>query len=592
MHGLFQKNSFKKFSKQKFLFVIFIIVSLNIFPVRAALTWPTCKDLVDSNFKVIPIATRTKDTVDEPMKMAFDLLAMPTEDAKGKVDVYFTERLGKVRKFDSKTSKVITLATMDLNIDQSNSSDGVLGIALDPNFKSNNYVYLYYSYISTATTNPEKNWRVSRFTLNAAHEKLDLASEIPVIKIPIRGGSRHPGGAIKFDAYGDLWITTGNDYYDGKDFPVWSSSNTNDLRGKILRIHPTADGKYTIPLGNLFPTPDSLTKPEIYIMGTRNPYTLALDPVRRWALWGDVGPDNFDADGKPMNDGGSTDKTEEYDLAQAPGNYGYPFFAGANFKLKSGIDPTNPTIPDGADWNNTKPGRKTLPPAIPAIYAYYRSCAITGPLYRYNGDLNSSVKFPPHFNRKWLVTDYNGDNSPIKVFTLSADGKNVDVQDVVNGVKLHGPLDVEDGPDGAIYVNNYAGNRNSTVNTGLVRIEYHGDCYPSTPKLETVDPTSIRFAQSPFQKNNLSGEDGFAAGSKLGVFKFVPSVTSYIELSIEGLFELTVYDLKGNKLEVITESQGLKDIAKKYELASIQKPGIYFISLKAQGNKWTEKIVH
>ena len=69
-----------------------------------------------------------------------------------------------------------------------------------------------------------------------------------------------------------------------------SSGNANDLRGKILRIHVEADGSYTIPDGNLFPKDGSQGKPEIYVMGARNPYRIWVDK-RGFLYWGDVGPD-------------------------------------------------------------------------------------------------------------------------------------------------------------------------------------------------------------------------------------------------------------------------------------------------------------
>src|SRR6187549_1760898 len=98
---------------------------------HAVLSWPDCKDAANAEFKAVPLVTRATNMAAEPMKMAFDLLADKGEDAKGKVDVYFTERLGNVRKYDSKTGTVITLAKIPLNI-VSSSSDGVMGIALDP----------------------------------------------------------------------------------------------------------------------------------------------------------------------------------------------------------------------------------------------------------------------------------------------------------------------------------------------------------------------------------------------------------------------------------------------------------------------------
>ncbi len=534
-----------------------------------ALKWDGCTDVVNTEFKLVPLATHTGDTTSETMKMAFDLLASKTEDAKGKVDVYFTERLGKVRKYDSKTGKVLTIAKIPLNVNAAESSDGVMGIALDPGFKTNNYIYLYYSSL-TAT---EKSWRVSRFTINAAHDKLDLASEIPVLKIPIIGGSKHPGGALQFDEYGDLWIGTGNDYHLETEFPVYSSPNTNDLRGKILRIHPTADGKYTIPKGNLFPEGTALTKPEIYIMGNRNPYTISLDPVRRWLVWGDIGPDGVTMDGTPMNNGGP-EKTEEYDLAKAPGNYGYPFFAG-DFMTKAGTNPAAPVIPDKPNWANSTPGMLTLPAVVMPIYPYKRSCAITGPIYRYSGELNSSVKFPPHFTRKWLVSDYNGDNNKVKALTLSDDGTKVTAEENVIGIPLHSPLDIQYGPDGALYVNNYDGTRAIPVgtNTGIVRIEYTGTCHPPTPLLETTVSIGAKAAREGIAWN----------GPRVDI---LPGATLAVSVATEGGFTLSLRDLQGRPL-ASRAARGSAPVT----LDEVKQAGVYLLNVTSSEGTKVVKVV-
>jgi cytochrome c len=529
-------------------------------PGHAVLKWDGCQDMLATEFKTTEIATRTKDDVNEPMKLAFDLLASPSEDAKGKVDVYFTERLGRVRKFDSKTSAVLTLATIPLTINAGGSSDGVLGIALDPAFKTNHQVFIYYTYINGT----EKNWRVSRFTLNAAHTTLDLASEVPVIKIPILSGSKHPGGAIQFDSYGDLWISTGNDYKEGFDYPLYSSPNTNDLRGKILRIHPTADGKYTSPADNLFKAGTPNTRPEIYIMGNRNPYTIYVDPVRRWLTWGDVGPDAKNMDGGLMNQQGSTEKTEEYDLAKAPGNYGYPFFSG-DFATKPGANADAPAMPEGYKWEGSDPGLMVLPKAIPPIYPYKKACAITGPIYRYGGDVNSSIKFPPHFHRKWLVTDFNGDANRITVFTLNSEGTAITAEEVVTGkdkvlvnAVLHAPLDMQFGPDGALYVNNYAGYRDRTTQTGIIRIEYSGPCRPLEPKLETV--VGIKASRAPL-----------AFGPTV---EFIRASGLAVSVATASAFTLEVRDLRGRPV-ASKSSSGPAPVP----LNEVSQSGVYFLTV-------------
>jgi cytochrome c len=73
-----------------------------------------------------------------------------------------------------------------------------------------------------------------------------------------------------------------------------TAANTNDFRGKVLRIHPEPGGGYTIPDGNLFPKGTQGTRPEIYVMGCRNPFRISVDAKRGWLYWGDVGQNTID----------------------------------------------------------------------------------------------------------------------------------------------------------------------------------------------------------------------------------------------------------------------------------------------------------
>ena len=79
----------------------------------------------------------------------------------------------------------------------------------------------------------------------------------------------------------------------GRDAQM-TAANTNDLRGKIIRIHPEINGTYTVPTGNMQDLPvfaslsaadKAKVKPEIYSMGHRNPYRLGVDRYRSWVMW-------------------------------------------------------------------------------------------------------------------------------------------------------------------------------------------------------------------------------------------------------------------------------------------------------------------
>lgn len=421
-------------------------------PARADFSYAACPAFSDADLQVVPLVTNgTNAETSEPLKMAFDM------DAQGNVDVYFTQRFGLLRKYVGATKTVVNLHKFTL---LTGSSDGLQGIALDPDFKANRWIYLFYSGSAT-------EWRVSRFTLSG--DKLDPATEKILLKVVQEGPSQHPGGALLFDPEGNLWISAGDNYK-----PI-SAANSNDLRGKILRIKPIAipEGQnpspgvgstYTVPAGNLRETWQTEEKdkirPEIYVMGTRNAYTMTYDRERKAITWGDVGPD-------------AGRLTEEYNLATRPGNFGWPFYAGNNILLGGGGTPDKPI---NSDRTNT--GIQELMPAIPALHSYKQACAVTGPVYYYDGQSGSKVRFPPHFHGAWFVSDFNNDS--VHVLKLNAAGTQVtDRMQILKSFKFTNPIEMQMGPDGALYVVNYAGYRTTSASTGLYRVEYRGSCAPA-----------------------------------------------------------------------------------------------------------------
>jgi len=253
--------------------------------------------------------------------------------------------------------------------------NGFLGFALDPAFARTGWIYLYYS-----PTN-HTGQRLSRFLMRG--DTLDVASEKIVLQFPEqRKDCCHHAGSVEFAPDGNLLISTGDnthpggeadgyapiderpnrEEYDAQDGP----SNTDDLRGKILRIRPAADGTYTIPEGNLFPRDGSQGRPEIYVMGCRNPWRMSVDEKTGIVYWGEVGPD-AGGDG-PHGPRGY----DEINQAKRPGNFGWPFFVGSNFAYarydfatKQIGPPYDPARPVAEGRSNT--GAKVLPPAQPAL---------------------------------------------------------------------------------------------------------------------------------------------------------------------------------------------------------------------------------
>ena len=192
--------------------------------------------------------------------------------------VLHTARNGTLRRTDANgTTSVIGNIPV-----YTHDEEGLQGVAADPNFATNRYVYLYYAPpLSTPSgdapaTGNDSTWatwagvnRLSRFTLNS-NFTVNMSSQVNILDVPAnRGICCHVGGDIDFDAAGNLYLSTGDDSnpFDSAGYspldertnrnPAYdaqrSAGNTNDLRGKILRIKVNANGTYSIPSGNLFP---------------------------------------------------------------------------------------------------------------------------------------------------------------------------------------------------------------------------------------------------------------------------------------------------------------------------------------------------
>jgi cytochrome c len=401
-----------------------------------------CPNPAETDFALNPLVTRQGGNLNEPLRMAFDM------NSQGEVDIYFVEKAGKLRKYDAVTKAVINLGTISV---RTTGEHGLLGIALDPGFKANKRLYLFYG-----AGQGTYEFRLSRFTLTG--NTLDMASEKIMLRIPADNNQWHTGGALLFDNQGNLWVTIGDNKSDEGGSP-----NTNSLLGKILRIHPLEDGSYSIPEGNLFPVGTLKTRSEIYIMGNRNPYSIAIDPLKGSVAWGEVGPDGFGP-------------TEEFNVTSKPGNFGWPYFAGNNMNIKGGKDAKAPV--------NSSPlntGLTTLPAAIPGSYVYNQSAAITGPIYRYDASPNTPFKMPPQFDGLWFVTDFNGyGGMGGTIDTLNSDpnAPSRKLGRIFPKWKLASPTDFQVGPDGAFYAVNYAGYFSTVDNTAIVRIEYKGTCRP------------------------------------------------------------------------------------------------------------------
>ncbi|HUX83596.1 MAG TPA: ThuA domain-containing protein, partial [Chitinophagaceae bacterium] len=437
--------------------------------------------------------------LDEPTQMAI----LPN------LDILISERKGPIlyyRNGSDTVTQVDLLKVYDkASVPNVNAEEGVLGIAADPDYKNNHWVYVYYSPVDKIVN------RLSRFKFEDG--KWNSASEQVILEVPTqRQICCHTGGSIAFDASGNLYVSTGDnstpfDETDdsGKAYPInshgyaplddrpghnqfdsrRSAGNTNDLRGKILRIKVNADGSYSIPEGNLFPKGEAGTKPEIYVMGDRNPYRISVDQHTGYLYWGEVGPD---ADNDSLQTHGPRGY-DEVNQARKSGNFGWPLFVGNNyayreFNYATGAAPVqfDPSHPVNDSRNNT--GLRNLPPAQPAFiwYPYAVSddfpilgqggrCAMAGPVY-YAEDYPRETRMPDYYSGKLFIYDWV--RGWIMAVTMNKAGDLQTIEPFMPQTNFHSPIDIKMGPDGHLYVLEYGtGWFTKDPDAGLFRIDFN-----------------------------------------------------------------------------------------------------------------------
>ena len=415
--------------------------------------------------------------------------------------VLFIQRKGEVRLYNLRTEELKTIAQIPVSTkyvnregEESTAEDGLLGLNKDPNFAQNHWIYLYYS-----TPEAPKNV-LARFEMDG--DELVMDSKKVLLEVPVqREECCHTGGSIAWDAKGNLYLSTGDNTNphasDGfspsderPDRSPWdaqkSSANTNDLRGKIIRIHPESDGTYTIPAGNLFAEGTDQARPEIYTMGHRNPFRISVDPKTGYLYWGDVGPDAAQSDSTRGPAG-----HDEVGQARQAGNYGWPHFVADNkayhrydFASQQSGEKWDVKAPQNTSPNNT--GLQSLPPAQPAFiwYPYAESTefplvgsggrnAMAGPVYYSDQFAGAERAFPDYYNGKLLA--YEWMRGWIMAVTMNEDGDFMSMERFMPSYTFSNPMDMTFAENGDLFMLEYGtGWFAQNDDARLVRIEYNG----------------------------------------------------------------------------------------------------------------------
>jgi cytochrome c len=494
--------------------------------------------------------------------------------------ILFIERHGAVRLYNLQTKTLKTIATIPVstlynpkNGKSDEAEDGLMGLNKDPNFAQNHWIYLFYSA-------PEASKNVlARFELIG--DELVMSSKKVLLEIPVqRDECCHTGGSIAWDKAGNLYLSTGdntNPHGSNGFSPTderagrapWdaqkSSANTNDLRGKIIRIKPNADGTYSIPEGNLFPKGMAKTRPEIYTMGHRNPYRISVDSKNSYVYWGEVGPDA----NKPDSSRGPAGH-DEVGQAKKAGNYGWPHFVGDNkaynkydFVAQKSGEKWSAEKPINASPNNT--GLTELPPAQKAMiwYPYGESPefplvgsggrnAMAGPIFYSDAFAKAERAFPNYYDNKFFI--YEWMRGWIMTVTLDKDGNYQRMERFMPSYKFSNPMDMEFAQNGDLYMLEYgSGWFTANDDARLIRIEYNGG--NRKPNLQLgADKLSgaIPFTTN-LNANGTTDADGdllqyvWKVTGKNGFSKTFKTANPTITLKKAGVYTatLTVTDSKG-----------------------------------------------
>ncbi|PQA59754.1 PQQ-dependent sugar dehydrogenase [Siphonobacter curvatus] len=444
--------------------------------------------------------THVQDKPDEsrftPVTVVEDLDEPMTFEVMKDGTVFIIERKGGLKRYNPKTKSVDLLATIPVNTKYTSkegkvteAEEGLMGMTVDPNFAQNHWIYLYYAH-PTEHKHLLTRWKVGEDDLQENSEKVLL--EVPTQ----REVCCHTGGGMTWDKAGNLFLTVGNNTGNQKaaqtdERPGRSSwddqghaGNTNDLRGKILRIHPEANGTYTIPSGNLFPKGTAQTRPEIYSMGHRNPWRISVDSKTGYVYWGEVGPDaTEDSEIGPRG-------YDELNQARKPGNFGWPWFVGNDqafpvydYENNKPLAKKDPQRLVNNSPNNT--GLKELPAVAPNFIYYPYGVSETfplvgtgsrsatgGPVYHQSDFKGAKRPWPAYYEGKWIVTDFS--RGWIMAITMNEQGDYQSMERVLPSYHPVEPIDMKFGPEGDMYVLEYGSNWfRKSDNARLVRIEYN-----------------------------------------------------------------------------------------------------------------------
>ena len=511
-------------------------------------------------------------SLDEPMAFSF----------LNEEEVLVVERKGGVKAFNLKDRDMRRVGHVAVNTKYTNkegqsreAEEGLMGVIAHPDYASNNWVFLHYA-------DPDEPKHVlARYEYH--DDSLYSETKTVVLEYPTqREECCHTGGGMAFDAAGNLFLTTGNNTVNPPagtsnldERPGFKNNddqrtggNTNDLRGKILRIHPEDDGSYSIPAGNLFPEGTDKTRPEIYTMGHRNPWRVSVDSETGYIYWGEVGPDaSEETDRGPRG-------YDEFNQAKKAGFFGWPYFIGDNIPYAD-FDHVTDSAGQLFDVNNVvnnspnNTGLTTLPAPEPAFiwypYSYSEEfpmmgsagrSATGGPIFRQADFPATTNRFPRYYEGKWLMVEFM--RGWIMAVEMDENGDYVSMEEFLPAENFSSAIDMQFSPGGNLYVLEYGsawfrGNENAQIK----EIEYNGGnrrpvVSASADRMAGALPLEVQLSSEGTEDYdgdklsyawNVSSDNGFA--------KQLSGAAPMLTLDQEGVYSvnLIVTDSEGNSNE-------------------------------------------
>jgi glucose/arabinose dehydrogenase len=317
-----------------------------------------------------------------------------------------------------------------------NELRGVLGLAVDPNFDHNGFVYVDYVH-RAQSTRPGGPWnvRVSRFVASGA--RASAASERVIVgaaggsdcrRLPARADcipldGYHAGGDLAFAPDGTLFITTGD---GGRGDPAEAAAlraqSLDSLGGKVLHVTRNGAGLRSNPFwkGN-----SKANRSKIWASGLRNPFRFSIDPQTGVVYAGDVGWNRY----------------EEVDAVLRGGNYGWPCYEGP---VRT---PTYSSRPVCRALFARGPGA-VVPPLV--FHDHHRdgNSVIGGVIYR-------GTRYPSFYRGAYLYGDFG--RSWVRAIRLTRDGRGALGQGRLFVDGGTAPVQIRIGPDGDVYYLSFTG---------------------------------------------------------------------------------------------------------------------------------------